>query len=209
MSIAVVAGLVYGAYVVNLKYFGGNSSTQQKQTEFKMVPFVCPRDIQAFDPASPKKLIGQFNKGTQIDVGINIFDGMKNVSYQQPNGQTVRALCRAKDLTGQPADAPLEKMQVKTKLAGNPALKDNPDATWLGNGQMTIQQGENGGVPGTGVAGSFIPLGKSGAKEGRTLSGSFEGQQDSTPPPSPSLSPEQGIKQRAKDLGTNQGSASP
>ena len=212
MSIAVVAGLVYGAYQVNLKYFRSGHPTQQKQIDSKMTSFVCPRDVEAFDPTSPNKRIGQFTKGTEIKVGANAAGEMKNVFYHQPDGKIIQALCRARDLTDQTAAAtPLENKELKTVLQGSPGLKNNPNASWLGNGQMTIQQGCDGGVPGTGVSGKVVAIGQSGAS--KTLSGSFDGQHPTTtttpPPPPPSLSPEQGIKQRARDLGTNQGSASP
>ena len=39
MSIAVVAGLVYGAYQVNLKYFRSGDPTQQKHVDPKMFWF--------------------------------------------------------------------------------------------------------------------------------------------------------------------------
>src|SRR3989338_10543984 len=93
MSIAVVAGLVYGAYQVNLKYFRSGHPTQQKQIDSKMTSFVCPRDVEAFDPTSPNKLIGRFTKGTEIKIGPNAAGEMKHVSCQQPNGLIIQALC--------------------------------------------------------------------------------------------------------------------
>jgi len=191
LTLAVVAGLVYGAYLVNEKYF----TSAQKQAQVipaTMVSFVCAQDVQAFDPNSPDKTIGYFTKGTEIKVGGESgVPGMKTVAYQPTNGAVIHAICKASDLTNDknststPATAPLAK---KTSITG----KTPGVSTALGNGQKSISQGGSS---------SIVKMdGKSNAKSiGETFGDNATPTPTSTPP-STAKSPEQGIKDRAKDL---------
>jgi len=201
LTLAVVAALVYGAYQINEKYFSGSAAKEKTAAltvnKANMSPLVCPRDVDAFDPAAPDKQIGMFTKGTEVLVAPHSgTPGMKNVVYQQPDGQIVEALCREKDLTEPEIGAPLAQMERKSVIPDNPELKKDADRSWLGNGQMTIQQGNNGGCSG---GGAVIKMGQSGAK--KTMSDTFKNQQLN---PMPTPSQEYSIKQKAKDLNSGQ-----
>ena len=201
MSILVLAGLVYGAYQINDKYFGGSAPKHSAATaDPNMTPFVCPKDVEAFDPAAPDKTMGFFKKGTEIKVGPESgVQGMKNVAYQQPDGQLLQALCRDDDLKADAAPtasatAPLAKNQ-QTIVAKTPNV-----STWLGNGKMTINQGCGGDGPPAGT----IRLGQT---SGKGISQTF-GHDSSAPAPS-TMNPDQLMKQRAKDLQKQQAAQTP
>ena len=202
LTIVVVAGLVYGAYLINEKFFkSAPASTQNKAADIPatMVSFICAQDVQAFDPASPDKTLGYFKKGTEIKVGGESgVPGMKIVAYQPPDGAVIHAICKASELTSEKnsasiaATAPLEKkMTITTKAPGV--------STWLGNGQMTINQNGSGGGAGSS---STIKMGGT-ASTTKSIGQTF-GDAPSTAPsptaPPVAKTPEQGIKDKAKDL---------
>jgi hypothetical protein len=61
--------------------------------------FVCPRSVDAFDPAVPGRQIGFFNAGSRLQVGeFHAASGMFAVTYQDPSGRVIAALCRPGDL---------------------------------------------------------------------------------------------------------------
>lgn len=193
VSLLVVGALVYGAYEINNKFFTGPTKPSSAAgaaavSDPGLTPLVCPRDVEAFDPAAPDKTLGYFTKGTEIKVGADSgTPGMKNVVFQQPDGSVIQALCKADDLTKeeQPAIVPLEKKK-QTIIE-----KPKGVSTWLGNNQMTIQQGCGGGSCDSGT----IKLGQTRAK---TIGSTFGNE--SPPPTSVASSPQQGVKDRAKDL---------
>jgi hypothetical protein len=209
LSLAVVAGLVYGAYQVNEKYMGGSSATEEKAKAAnfgKSQSFVCPRDIQAFSTTEPTQAIGVFTKGTEVKIAAHSgISGMKWVMYQQPDGKIIEAVCREGDISSTLGNAaPLQAdPHKKSVLPENPALASQGNNRWLGNGQMTIQQG-GCSKSGTGAGSGVVKIGQSGAN--KTIGESFKDQQLNEAAPPPSLSPEQGVKERAKALKNSQGS---
>lgn len=61
--------------------------------------FVCTQDVAAYDPAKPSQLIGKFQKNSSLKLeAMDPITNMIKVSFQQPNGQIIRALCVAKDV---------------------------------------------------------------------------------------------------------------
>lgn len=199
LTLAVVAGLVYGAYLVNEKFFSTTPPATQKKQEpipAGMVSLVCPQDVQAFDPTNSDKPLGYFKKGTEIKVGSDSrFPGMKSVAYQpSPTGEVIRAICKTAELNGEKsaasATAPLaKKATITTKAPGVTST--------LGSG------GQNSlGQPAKST--TVLKLGATNAKSISTTFGDTAPAPDaSTAPPVPAStakSPEQGIKDRAKDL---------
>lgn len=60
---------------------------------------ICTRDLDAYNPANPTKLLGKFLKGSVIHLSnVDPVTGMVPVVYKQPNGPDIRALCQAKDV---------------------------------------------------------------------------------------------------------------
>jgi len=80
--------------------------------------YVCPEDIGAFDPSSPGKLIGQFNRGTKLEIGkVSSTPGMYQVTYLGPDGKFVMALCRAEDLGKAPKTSSSSSILPKATAA--------------------------------------------------------------------------------------------
>ena len=67
--------------------------------------FVCKTQIRAFDEKDATKQIGSFLPGTSLEVSdVADANGMVFVSFKQPNGDIVDALCHAVDVGAFSAD---------------------------------------------------------------------------------------------------------
>jgi len=71
--------------------------------------FVCPEPVKAYDPVEPKKLIGQFEKGSVLEIDpIAPTPGYHKVKFVTPTHQTVVALCVDDDI----GKAPVKPVRV-------------------------------------------------------------------------------------------------
>jgi hypothetical protein len=206
LSLLVVAGLAYGAYLVNEKFFAAPPKPPQPAAiavnDPTLTPFICPIDVEAFDPASPDKTLGYFTKGTEIKVGADSgTPGLKNVLYEQPDGRVVQALCKADDLKP-PKDpfaiVPLQKRRETTEQTASSSVApleksklsivEQPKTTTCFSG---LQTGTCGG------GGDVVRMGQTKAV---TIEGTFGGQTLPPTPKSAAPTAAQGVKERAKDL---------
>lgn len=73
------------------------SSSSAIQTPPKV--YVCTRQTSAYNPLNPSQLIGSFAPRTVLNIeSKDSASGMYLVTYRQPDGKVIRALCRASDV---------------------------------------------------------------------------------------------------------------
>ena len=105
-------------------------------------PFTCTETVTAYDPSDPSKAIGQFIKGTKIEIGTTAATpGYHRVSFLAPDGKFVSAVCRDEQIgkapsfaaqpprTGEstPPPAPASTTQSAPPAAPAPAPAKPPD----------------------------------------------------------------------------------
>ncbi len=60
---------------------------------------VCTREVNAYDPTNPPKLLGKFLKDSTLQLGAkDPVSGMVPVVYKQEKGPDIRALCTPQDV---------------------------------------------------------------------------------------------------------------
>ena len=103
--------------------------------------FICTQQIAAYDPSNPSKQLGFFKTGSELQLTITPAPpGMVLVTYQDPSGQLITALCRAEDVGVAPppsAYAPPPQQQEPEKpkgLGGSRPPQQNPNFKSLGGG---------------------------------------------------------------------------
>jgi len=166
LFIAFMASLVYGAYLLNVKYFsdpataseektprpGDKSSESQnllataEQASSVGAPasaptgqpaagapnlFICLKVVTAYSKSTPHTAIGYFQRGTPLEVGDPFPDsGMVNVTFRDPKGQTIFALCKPEDVglaQDSASSKPLEKptLSIGRTLGDHKSLLDS------------------------------------------------------------------------------------
>ncbi|MDD2709071.1 MAG: hypothetical protein PHV34_13880 [Verrucomicrobiae bacterium] len=68
-------------------------------TSSTTAPYICVRDITAYDPAHPAAPIGKFLRNTPLILGAKEpASGKIAVTFQPPGGKPIHALCNPEDL---------------------------------------------------------------------------------------------------------------
>src|SRR5205823_46660 len=86
-----------------------------------------PAAINAYDPDHPENLIGQFEAGSELEIGSAVVSGFHQVTFHNGEGQTIVALCQDADigLTEKKevvTEKPPEKSPEKTETPAPPSL---------------------------------------------------------------------------------------
>lgn len=75
-----------------------DSPTSAPEQPAGPVTIVTQTSVQAFDPNSPLTPLGWFKAGTLLEVSECATTGMKGVSFKDPSGKVIHAVCFEKDL---------------------------------------------------------------------------------------------------------------
>ncbi|MFZ4695120.1 MAG: hypothetical protein ACOYMV_08350 [Verrucomicrobiia bacterium] len=105
--------------------------------------FVCTRSVDAFDPAAPARQIGFFNAGSRLQIGgFYPASGMFGVTYQDPGGRVIQALCRPADVGQKPPETAATPSSGFPSPSGSssPAQKQGTMSSW----QDRIQRATGG-----------------------------------------------------------------
>jgi hypothetical protein len=104
--------------------------------------YVCSGQVTAYDPSHPSQILGHFKPGSELRISDSATaPGMVLVSYQDPSGPMITALCKADDVgqtTSQPAtpSPPPEQAANKPKgLVSSRPAETNPKYKPLGGGR--------------------------------------------------------------------------
>jgi hypothetical protein len=95
--------------------------------------FVCTRSVDAFDPAAPARQIGFFNAGSRLQIGgFYPASGMFGVTYQDPGGRVIQALCRPVDVGQKPPETVATPSSGFSSPKGSspPAQKQGTMSSW-------------------------------------------------------------------------------
>ena len=101
--------------------------------------YVCTQQVAAYDPANPSQQLGFFKTGSELQLTLTpTGPGMVVVTYQDPSGTLITAVCRAEDVgvapPGQSASAPSQEPQKPKGLSGGVKTQGNPKYKPLGGG---------------------------------------------------------------------------
>lgn len=84
--------------------------------------FLCTRSVDAFDPALPARQIGFFNAGSRLVVGdFHVASGMFAVTWQDPGGRVIAALCRPEDVGRKAPEATTAPMSTSVGFSSSPS----------------------------------------------------------------------------------------
>src|SRR6185295_11807167 len=96
--------------------------------------YVCSGQGTAYDPSHPSQILGHFKPGSELRISeAATAPGMVLVSYQDPSGPMITALCKAEEVgqtASQPAapSPPPEQASNKPKgLSGSRPAQTNPN----------------------------------------------------------------------------------
>lgn len=96
--------------------------------------FVCTQSVDAFDPAVPGRQIGFFHAGSRLQLGeFHAASGMIAVTFQDPSGRLIQALCRPADVGRKPpetAATPSSGFSSSTAPSSSPAQKQGTMSSW-------------------------------------------------------------------------------
>ncbi len=82
---------------------GAETAAAVKPQSARPVPvvsdvFVCSREVDAFHPDNPSQQIGRFLMGSRLQIGAADPSGKLSVTFVEPDGVAVHALCRPEDV---------------------------------------------------------------------------------------------------------------
>src|SRR5437868_842505 len=60
--------------------------------------FTCTTTVNAYDPAHPENLIGQFQSGSELEIGAAAAPGFHQVTFHTSDGQVITAVCQDSDI---------------------------------------------------------------------------------------------------------------
>jgi protein disulfide-isomerase len=100
----------------------------------------CEVEVAAYDTQNPHKVIGTFAAGTVLELEEADGQGMIPVTFSQPNGQPVKALCKKDDLFK-------TKTEVASTTTAKPEVKASPPKTdtsvWITDHAKALQIAKN------------------------------------------------------------------
>jgi len=106
--------------------------------------YTCPSQVTAYDPTTPSKVLGYFQAGSQLKLSDQVNPaGMVLVTYQDPKGPLITAMCYAADVGLGPPRPPAQPQPEAPKapiledpkgLSGSQPKENNPRYKPLGSG---------------------------------------------------------------------------